>query len=517
MKKPVFYIALFVIIWVFSVIFNNADWDLWARLAVGKIFFQLGHVLSQDIFAYTPTKDLWIDHEWGSGVIFYFFAHHFGDVGLLLLKITGIFTLLVLITKIVELQNTRSNAHLNIFLYFLVMVASFNGIGSTVRCQLFTFILFTLWIYVLERVRRGENRLLWIIPATMLVWANLHGGFVSGIGLLVIYGIGEFLNKKPFKKYFLVMFPAILVTLINPYGVKYWDFIFQATTMPRPSIVEWAPTLLFGGLSFWKGYKIILALSFLSLIVSFVKYRPKYSDLDKVKYLLLAITLYLSLKHIKMQPFFVISAGCFLYHDFYGIFNILAGYISSKFGQAGEKALNYLAKTKDIILYSFIIIAGCILIYSNPFQVRVFESTYPVGSVEFIKQNKLSGNVLTLFHWGNYVSWKLYPRCLVAIDGRYEEVYPEIIHYMTLNFFYQVNKNWYDFPKKYHTDILILEKKDKASSQILVPGFWKKVYDDKISAVFIPANKVKKSYIIPELDEDRLIREKYDTSINFID
>jgi len=35
-------------------------------------FFQTGTVLKKDIFSYLPTKDLWVDHEWGSGVVFTF-------------------------------------------------------------------------------------------------------------------------------------------------------------------------------------------------------------------------------------------------------------------------------------------------------------------------------------------------------------------------------------------------------------------------------------------------------------
>ena len=67
-KKVVFFTALFLIPCSFIIIKSNADLDLWHRMAVGKIFSQLGSIIYNDIFSYFPTKEMWVDHEWLSGV-----------------------------------------------------------------------------------------------------------------------------------------------------------------------------------------------------------------------------------------------------------------------------------------------------------------------------------------------------------------------------------------------------------------------------------------------------------------
>jgi hypothetical protein len=501
---------------MYLVTFNEFDYDLWARLSVGKIFFQIGSVLKNDIFSYTETKPVWIDHEWGSGVVFYFFADRFGDAGLLMLKIAGIFLVLFLISKIIELQSTKTNSHLNILWYFLIFLVMFNGIASTVRSQLFTFIFFTLWIYILERVRRGETRLLWIIPATSLIWANLHGGFVSGLGLLGIYGIGEFINKKPFKKYFLTLIPAILITIINPYGFKYWEYILYATTLPRTVIAEWMPTPLFGPIRDWGWFKLLLIMTLISTIFTLFRHNFRFKNLDKVKYLLILVTLCLALKHIKHHPLFAISAGSLLYYEFYGIFSTFGNCLAEKFGMIFDKALKNLVFGLNILIFTLIIIFGSMIIFIKPLQVSIPAYKYPIGSVEFIKKNNLSGNLLAPFHWGSYLAWKLYPQCLIPIDGRYEEVYPDKIDDLTANFDYVVDKNWYKFIDTYHTDILLLDKHLDSYIAILNTGFWKKIYDDKISAVFVPAHKAKKSYIIPVIGEKNINQEKYNTEIDFL-
>lgn len=518
MSNTAFYGALFVLVWVYSIVNLTPDWDLWARLTVGKIFFNIGTVLKNDVFSYTLTKPVWVDHEWGSGVVFYAASHLFGDLGLIVLKMVLFFITLFLIVKTVQLQNPEKGAHLNILFYAAVIIGAYTGMGATIRCQMFTFLFFTLWIYVLERVRRGETRLLWIIPATAVIWANLHGGFVAGYGLLVIYALGEFLNRKPFKKYLLILIPSVLVSLINPYGVKYLTFILHATTMSRHTITEWLPTNLFGPLGQWRGFKIFLVMVVGALAFSIARNGKDLAKYDFVKYLLVGVTLYLAISHIKHQALFAIAGGCLVYHDFYALFSPLHKFLQDAFSNDRlrlESQLKKLKFAKECFVYFIIFLAGGMLIRFKPLAITVPEVKYPIKSVEFIKINRLDGNLLTVFQWGSYAVWKLYPQNLIAEDGRYEEVYPEAIHNLVFNFNYKVGENWLEMLEKFHTDVIIVEKKNNSYTGMLKNKLWKKIYDDKISAVFVPVNSVKDSYRYPEKDNSTLDREKYNTDIKF--
>ena len=64
-------VSAFVFIFMNSVLYSAIDMDYWARLLQGNAFFELGHILKADIFSYTPTH-IWLDHEWGSSIIFSF-------------------------------------------------------------------------------------------------------------------------------------------------------------------------------------------------------------------------------------------------------------------------------------------------------------------------------------------------------------------------------------------------------------------------------------------------------------
>lgn len=507
LKKILFFISLIILCWIYSIRFFDIDFDLWARLAVGKVFFSFGQVMMHDPFSFTLQKDMWIDHEWGSSVIFHVIANYFGDTGLVVLKIAVLSMLFFFIHKIIALKDEKNSY--NIFYFLILLLAIHNGFASTVRCQIFTFLLFGFWLISLENIRLGKNKYLWVFPLSMLLWANLHGGFMAGIGLLGVYGIGEFLNKKPWKKYFLILIPTILVTLINPYGFEYWKYIADAVTMARSHVVEWQPTRLFeGAVTLWLGFKILLTMTIAAIGFDFFK--NKFKNIDITKLLVIAAMLFMALKHIKHQPFFVIAAGSLIYSDCYIMIETLKAKL--KFNLT-EKARNI----SGIFGYSLVIILGFLVIAGTNHQITVPDSKYPIFEVEFIKKNNLKGNLAAPFNWGSYLAYKLYPDCLISIDGRYEEVYPNETEYMATNFLYVRDKNWYELANNYNLDILLLRRKDKSYALIKEKPEWREVFYGPRNSIFVSADYPQKEFEAPDIDIQKIYNDKYKTRPDFLD
>ena len=213
-KGILFYITLFLLILAFSTTANNFDFDLWARLIAGMGVVEGGHVLTSDFLSYTPVHTWW-DHEWGSGVIFYTVLKFFGAYSLIILQAILLFLIFFTASKIVKIRT--SIQPYNILFYFFALMAVMDNLNNPVRCHMFSFLLFTIFIYILEKVRNGSNKLLYLIPFLVIFWNNVHGGVVSGLGLLVMYALGEFLNKKLFKQYLLTLAVSLHVLFINPW------------------------------------------------------------------------------------------------------------------------------------------------------------------------------------------------------------------------------------------------------------------------------------------------------------
>ena len=82
MKKS-FYFYMFIILALQTLAYNTIDHDYWARLLQGNAFWQFGSIMNKDPFSYTQTH-LWLDHEWGSSIIFSFIQDNFGFIGILI-------------------------------------------------------------------------------------------------------------------------------------------------------------------------------------------------------------------------------------------------------------------------------------------------------------------------------------------------------------------------------------------------------------------------------------------------
>ena len=503
-KSTIFYVIFFLFVLAFSTTARNYDYDLWARLIAGMGFVQTGHVLKQDFLSYTPTHT-WFDHEWGSGVIFYLTQHFFSSAGLLILQAVLLFLIFFTITKVVQLRGVKTTSAYNFLFYYFAFISMSYMVDAPVRCQMFSFLFFAVFLYILELARKGNDKPLWLLPVLMLLWNNLHGGCVSGIGLIVMYIVGEFFNHKPIKKYIYPLIATILVLPINPWGFEYIKFLLTASTMPRPEIVEWwglfSKYFMFKYMKF-KIFALVMILVEFAVVLRQVISKKFY--FDKTKFLVLAVTMFLAIEHVKLIPFAVISITCFLYDDFYTAFNFVTRNIFNKIG-----------KVKDTIIYSLILIFALSNINAKAFEPVLDWSRYPVLAVEFVKINEIKGNLLINFGLGSYASYKLYPNNKIYIDGRYEEVYPDKLLPL-LNKFYRVRPGWDEVLKKYPPDVMIIEKFYPVSKALEATKEWKAVFEDNFFLVFVKSKNVQKTYKKPSLDINYYKKTIFDTDINFM-
>lgn len=498
-----FYIVFFLFILAFNTTANNYDYDLWARLLVGKSFMQLGHVLKYDILSYTPTH-AWFDHEWGSGVVFYTIQQLFSHQGLLFLQVILTFMTFFTITKVVELRGVKTTSPYNFLFYYFAFSAFSYITNSIIRCQMFSFLFFALYLYILELSRKGRDKVLWFLPLIMVFWCNLHGGCIAGFGLITLYIIGEFLNKKPVKKYALSWFICFLTLFINPWGFEYVKLLALDSMTPRPLIGEW--TGLFSKYMFFyymkfKIFALVLILSEITFIVK--KSVSKTFDFDKTKYLVIVATLFMAVQHLKLIPLAVISMSCFLYDDFYTIFNFIT-----------KDFFNKIAVVKDTLVYLLILLFAFSTIKMKGFGPYLNWDRYPVKAVEFIKINDLKGKILQDFTFGSYISYKLYPQNKICIDGRYIGVYDDALLYM-VGYFHTGKKGWDELLKLFPPDIILLEKSEPAYVLLKMSDEWKSVFEDSHFMVFVKSKDAKKEHKQPSNDIEYYKKTLFNTSVNF--
>ena len=140
----------------------------------------------------------------------------------------------------------------------------------------------------------------------------------------------------------------------------------------------------------------------------------------------------------------------------------------------------------SIILVFFIVFElfqAFSLYRSNNFKIQVDPKMFPIYAVQFMKANRLKGNILVPFDWGEYLIWHL-PESRVSMDGRFRTVYPEKI----------IRENRYfnmGLPKgktlvdQFSTDIILSRKPVHTQGLLNMEENWEKIYEDWNSKLFV--------------------------------
>jgi hypothetical protein len=430
--------ALIILLGVFAyavvLAFHNiTEGDLWGKLAIGSSLWNTGHLPRHDLYAFTPTLRLYIDHEWGAGTIFYALLQRFGPSSLILLRI--VLALGLLAVAFLNARRQGCDSCLLLLLAVPCAVCLLTGYIPVVRSHVFTFFLFALTLFCLEELTRASRWPAFVLPILMLAWSNLHGGFVVGLAVIFIYTAAAFFTRKRAGLMALVATACAAVTLINPYGLDFWRYLIPALLHPRTRILEWRPPPLFAWDEFWA-FRLLFLLTVLALAFGWARVRPK----NWMGLAVLALTAWMAWRSRRHGPFFGIAALMYAGPYFEAVwarrFNLLpaAGLLYT--GLAFWAALRFLP--------------GASLTPLSP----VGED--PVREVDILSLSGASGNVATPFAWGSYVSWRLYPNIKVSMDGRYEAVYPESTFELNTAF-YDHDGDWLRLCRTFKVDYVILD------------------------------------------------------------
>jgi hypothetical protein len=466
-------LGLFSIIILGALYFRVADNDLFARLATGRLIFESSQIPLQDPFAYSLTKDLWIDHEWLSAVFFYWTYHNSGDFGLFCLNLgIGLATLFFLRAAQRELG---SDSQIQVLLLFLVLWPSSFIWNSTVRSQVFTFLLFAVELFILARIKISGRYsfALFLIPIITL-WANFHGGFVVGLGFLILAAFGLGVSNWRLGIFLVLIAGISLLTILflNPYGLSYYGFIIEAVTKTRLEITEWGMTKV----SAANGIFYSICLAVLLLLIS--KYRI-YLGLEAVLFLL--VSMFFGIKHQRHVPFFLFTAAIYL-----------PGAVSYYINASGSWFSRRIVALSNVVAFVLPvgILVESILLVNVGINWRTFSldySQYPVEAMDWLKANSQGGKVLVHFNEGSYVLWKGYPNFKVSIDGRYEEVYPDSTFEKALAALNPSSPKFRESFLELSPDFVILcQSTTPFEVAKSFPGSWKMIFeeDSKNCAVF---------------------------------
>lgn len=218
-------------------------YDLGWHLAAGDLIRDRGSVPFHDPWSFTSEGRQWFNLSWLWDAIASALFQHANFGGLILLVLAcgaAIAGYLISVGLSSGAPAIAVGMSVLVACVLYPAYAAFPNIYLTASPNMFTM-LFAVMFYseCLKRTKR-----VFLLPAIMLLWANLHGGFPLGLFILGVFSGLALLRRDwtNFKIYNLVGAGCFLATFINPLG---WHIYEGLTTVlghfSQSYITEWWP------------------------------------------------------------------------------------------------------------------------------------------------------------------------------------------------------------------------------------------------------------------------------------
>jgi len=349
----------------------------------------------------------------------------------------------------------------------------------------FTLLLASIYLTLLiGYARHGKGRAIWWLVPLMVLWTNLHAGFLIGLVLIGFTIMGILLDGLAADDSLSSLFPRVqtltivliaclLVVMLNPHGPRIYNFLFEIFSSPvqQEFVSDWfSPDFHDRGLF----PLLLLILSTVGVLVLSPR-RPRPSEL-----LLFLVTLYATLKSSRHMAIFALIAG-----------PLLAEYLqswlsSTSFGKpfARTPAFELNGRTIFMAVVLLLPLAAFVVklkstVLAPPRQEAV---GIPLRAVEFLKENQITGNTFTDPNiWGDYLIWAM-PSNPVYIDGRID-MYGDAFVREYLDVIWGTS-DWRGPFDRYAVRVAIVRTKSPLRRALKEANDWQQVFEDEMCAVF---------------------------------
>ncbi len=430
MKKSYIIVLLCIIFLLSLFIFqkiNLTTADLGRHLVNGKLLLHpenfntiLDPLLNTNFFSFTNPDYPFVNHHFGSGILFYLIFSVFGFFGLsLFYGVCIIFSTIILF----HLFHTgRDKIPLFISFPIILFLIPLIGERTEVRPEglsyvFISIILTLLYLYQNEQI---QKKWLYFIPLIAFFFVNTHIYFI-----FVPFIIGMFLlenliyrNFIKFKNLAVTFGLSVLMLSINPHG----------------------PTVLIYPFTIWQNYGyLVVENQSIAFLANLGINNPNFLWWKIATIIFIATSFFILSKHRKSFPlalvaistaFSILSFFSIRHLTLYGLSLVpLFLYYAYILYKKPEKNDKEKLETHVIwsVSFSIIIFIAILINFNN----RLFADNSGMGllpkinsSIEFWKKENLEGPIFSNYDIGGYLIFHLHDKEKVFVDNR-PEAYPK--------------------------------------------------------------------------------------------
>ena len=470
------------------------DCDTGWHIRTGQWILQNHRVPFHDLFSFSKPGGPWYAWEWLSDIIF---AGLYSLGGLRALALFALLLIAATFTLIYFLAWRKSNP------VVAILATMAGAAGSSVhwlaRPHLFTLLFVAVFYIVLERIREGKQKLLWLLVPATIVWTNLHGGFFVGVLMIGTYGVGEVLpavfgaDRTDWRErahralmYFACALCCLVSSLANPYTWRLHQHMleFLGDSYYGQHIMEYM------SISFHHPLAMFIEAILLGGALASVWYVSQGRYTEPLLYLVWAHAALLASRNIPISM--MLTAPMVAEVACVALGRLPELNVAAWLRAAGTKLNGVIAgmSETDALPRTHAVSAAGVLVVAllmwapNPpkrFRAEFDPKTFPAGAIDTLARIP-SARIFTYDQWGDYLIYRLYPVQKVFIDGRcdyfgtdFEKKVEQIV---------SVNRGWDKTLAEFNVDTVLMPPSSPLTGVLKESSRWHVVYDDGVSLVF---------------------------------
>lgn len=455
----------------------------------------------QDSFSYTMPGHPWFAWEWlydlGAGLIY----SRLGLNGVIFLS-----ALLIAGTFAGTFRKAVARNRYPVIAAVLLVLAIFaSSIHFLARPHLFTWA-FTLilWDVLQTATERDSTRRLYWLPPLMLVWVNIHGGFLVGLALIGLYFLAaawESLTarapderaaaKLAARHLGIAGVLAFAATFVNPYCYKLWLHIYAylGSRFYMNNIQEFLSPNFHGAAE--KFFAALLLLSLLGLAVNRSRLRAShllvilfsvYFGLYAARNIPIAsILLVLTTTPLLAEAVERSSAADELAPRAHGLFSRWRDF-ASRMAATELNLRAHLWPLAAVALTFMVCLNGGRLGGRTVMRAHFSGKRFPVAAADYLAAHHIRSQVFNPDYWGGYLIYRLGPGYKVFMDDRHDFYgEPFVRDYVKVK---DIQPGWQDVLEMQRVNWVLIPPDWALANALKELPQWRVLYDDHRAILF---------------------------------
>jgi hypothetical protein len=471
-------IALGGVMFAITVTKGVQDPDFFWHITAGKLIAQTGQVPSTDTFSFTWFGKPWTPHEWLSEVLIYWLVTGLARIGALI--VFGLFPAAIFPVLAAALQRTSGARVLALAVPFAV--GAFVMIGFvTLRPQAISWLLLSLLTWFLMAARSDRPRRFLLLIPLFVLWANLHGLYVIGLGEVGLYGLFTLAGRTPMSSQrgwvigaLVGVIGASMVTPAGPIGILYPLRYVEAGDWGLANIAEWQSP------NFHEPAHMGFLLMIVLLGLNGGRATPGW--LVALSWVGVAMAL-LALRNAPIAAIFAMPTLVMGFEARLRERN--EGRSRQRKPMAPSRALG--RRVMELITAVAIALGSMAVLVPRDLNAAIdksLDTRFPVAGVDALERLAPAANVFAEYGWGGYVIWRLHDEGgHVFVDGRNDMYSQQVLDdYSAIR---AADPGWQDLAAKYGVEAILLPPETTLTRGPAADAGWCEVFRDASQVLYL--------------------------------